>query len=202
MTRFLIGFLVGLTLGSLAQGQTPDNSNSAEQTFVEGGTVWLRLSSGDYAVRGAGSDHIAVRWFAEDSAYEADMKRIKTYIDLSSTTATIRTEGPTKHARFTIDVPARSNLHLRMRAGDVYIGGVEGNKDVRMTAGDLRIDVLPTAYSLVHGSVTFGDVRAHPLGISKGGIARSFNWTGSGKYTLHASLFAGDLTFSQGRTEQ
>src|SRR5262249_10367722 len=117
MTRFLIGFLVGLTLGSLAQGQTPDSANLAEQTFTEGGTVRLTLSSGDYAVRGAVGDHIAVRWFAEDSVYEADMKRIKTYIHLSGATATIRTEGPTKHARFTIDVPARSDLYLRIRAG-------------------------------------------------------------------------------------
>ncbi len=84
-------------------------------------------------------------------------------------------------------------------ASDVRIAGIEGNKDIHMTAGDLRIDVLPESYSHVHASVTFGDLRAHALGISKDGIGSSFEWSGAGKYILHASLFAGDLTLSQGR---
>jgi len=120
-------------------------------------------------------------------------------MDVLGSVATIRTEGPTKRARIVIEIPARSDLYLRMRAGDVRIAGIEGNKDIHMTAGDLRIDVLPESYSHVHASVTFGDLRAHALGISKDGIGSSFEWSGAGKYILHASLFAGDLTLSQGR---
>ena len=80
-----------------------------------------------------------------------------------------------------------------MRAGDVGISGIEGNKDVHLTAGDLKIDVSPETYSYVHAAVTFGDLVAHPLGISKDGIKNRLEWSGAGKYKLDASLFAGDL---------
>lgn len=199
MKRFLIGFLAGLALGSLAQAQERRSEDSAVQPFMEGGTVRLKLGSGDYIVRAGADDRILVQWQAEDSAHLEHVKRIRVRTDLSGDTATIRTEGPTNHVRFTIEIPARSDLYLRMRAGDVRIAGIEGNKDIRMTAGDLNIDVVPAAYSRVHASVTFGDLQARPLGISKDGIGNSFHWTGAGKYTLHASLFAGDLTLSRRR---
>jgi hypothetical protein len=48
-------------------------------------------------------------------------------------------------------------------------------------------------YSRAHASVTFGDLRARPIGISQDGIKSSFDWSGAGKYKFHASLFAGDL---------
>ena len=71
------------------------------------------------------------------------MKEIKVVTDIFERVMTIRTKGPTTHARFTIEIPARSDIHLRVRAGDVRIEGIEGNKDVRMTAGDLHIEVAP-----------------------------------------------------------
>jgi hypothetical protein len=86
-----------------------------------------------------------------------------------------------------------------MRAGDVRIDGVEGNKDIRMTAGDLKIGLLPASYSSVRASVKFGDLQARPLGISKDGIFSSFDWNGSGRYKLYASLFAGDVVFTRGQ---
>jgi len=207
MRHLVIGILAGLKLVSLGYAQGASNSeqniqcakNSKTQPFMEGGTVRLKLSSGDYTARGGTSDRILVQWRAEDSAHLKDMKKIKVRVQPSGSIVTIQTEGPTKHAKFTIEIPARSDLNLRMRAGDVRINGIEGNKDIRMTAGDLNIDVLPASYSLVHASVTFGDLRARALGISKDGIRNSLKWTGLGKYTLHASLFAGDVTISQGQ---
>jgi hypothetical protein len=130
------------------------------------------------------------------------MKKIKVHTSVSGNVASLRTDGPTKHARIVIEVPARSDLHLRMRAGDLRVIGIEGNKDIRLTAGDLKIDILPASYSHVHASVTFGDLQARPLGISKDGIGNSFEWSGTGKYSLHASLFAGDLIFERVRLSQ
>jgi hypothetical protein len=199
MKRLLIGFLLGLALGSVAQGQDTKNIKSVTQSFGEGGTVWLKLASGNYSVRAGASDNVLVQWVPEDSWDQDEMKKIKVRTDLSGDTVTIRTEGPTKHARFTIEIPIRSRLYLRMRAGDVDISGIEGSKDIRITAGNLRVDAVPASYSSVHASVTFGDLKATPLGISMDGIGRSFDWNGSGKYTLYASLFAGDLTIVQSR---
>jgi hypothetical protein len=194
MRHLLVGFLAGLALVSLGEAQESSSEGAASQPFVSGGSVWLKLSSGDYTVSASTSDRAIVRWRVDDPEHFRDMKKIKVRTDVSGSVLTIRTEGPTNHARFTIEIPSRSDLNLRMRAGDVRINGIDGNKDIRMTAGDLNIDVRPASYSTVHASVTFGDLNAQPLGISKDGIARSLNWTGPGKYTLYASLFAGDVT--------
>ena len=107
------------------------------------------------------------------------MEKIKVRTDLFGKVATIRTQGPTSRARFTIEIPGRSDLHLRIRAGDVRIEGIVGNKDVRMTAGDLDIDVAPDSLWHVHASVALGDLTAHPLGIEKDGIKNSLDWFGA-----------------------
>jgi len=196
MKRLLLGFSIGLVMNSLFVGQSVTES-SREYAFSSGGSVRLQLSSGEYSIRPTTGNRVFVTWRAEDARFENDMKSIRVRGDISANTATIRTSGPTNHARITIEIPARSDLYLRMRAGDVRIGGIEGNKDIHMTAGDLKIHVSRTAYSQVHASVTFGDLRANPLGINKDGIGNSFDWTGTGKYTLRASLFAGDLTLAR-----
>lgn len=192
MTRGLI-VVASLALGSVAFGQSKADDHVIEQSFPAGGLVTMHLSSGDYAVRAAAGDRILVRWRADEARHERDMTKIIVRTDLAGSVATIRTDGPTSRARFTIEIPARSDLHLRVRAGDVRIQGIEGNKDVRMTAGDLDIDVSPDSLRYVHASVSIGDLKAHAIGIDKDGFKNSVNWFGDGAYTLDARMFAGDL---------
>jgi hypothetical protein len=192
MTRGLIA-MASLALSAVTIGQLNADENAIERAFSEGGIVTLNLSSGDYTVRAGASDRIRVRWRAEDRDHDKDMRKIQVVTDVFERVLTIRTKGPTKHARFTIEIPARSDVHLRVRAGDVRIEGIEGNKDVRMTAGDLYIDVEPATLRHVHASVTFGDLEAGPLGVEKDGIRNKFDWFGAGQYTLDARLFAGDV---------
>jgi hypothetical protein len=192
MRRGLI-VAASLALGAIVFGQSDADGHVIEQPFPEGGLVTMNLSSGDYAVRAGASDRIRVRWHTEDARHERDMEKIKVRTDLFGKVATIRTQGPTSRARFTIEIPGRSDLHLRIRAGDVRIEGIVGNKDVRMTAGDLDIDVAPDSLWHVHASVALGDLTAHPLGIERNEIKNSLDWFGAGTYTLDARLFAGDL---------
>jgi hypothetical protein len=194
MNRVLFGFSIGLVLSSLNTGQAACTENRREYAFAEHGSIRMQLSSGSYIVRAGNSDRLVVQWQAEDPAFEKDMSKIRVRTSISGKVASIRTEGRTKHARITIEVPVFSNLYLRMRAGEVRITGIEGNKDVHLTAGDLKINVVPNSYSYVHASVTVGDLRAGVLGISKDGFGNSLNWNGPGNHTLKASLFAGDLT--------
>jgi hypothetical protein len=95
---------------------------------------------------------VRVQWRAEDPKDEMDLRKIQVVFDVFERVATIRTKGRTNRARFTIEVPSRSDVHLRVRAGDIRIEGIEGNKDVRMTAGDLYIDVRPDSLRHVHAS--------------------------------------------------
>jgi hypothetical protein len=204
MTRGLI-VITSLALSVVASGQPgcsvrlqADRPSTAdrqtiERAFAEGGIVTLHLSSGDYTVRAGASDRVRVEWRADDPANAKDALMIRVAADVFEGVATIRTKGPTGRARFTIEVPARSDVHLRVRAGDIRIEGIEGNKDVRMTAGDLYIDVQPESLRHVHASVSIGDLKARSLGIEKDGFKNSLDWFGDGQYTLDARLFAGDV---------
>jgi hypothetical protein len=192
MTRGLI-VAASLALSAVASGQTTADRQTVERSFAEGGIVTLNLSSGDYIVRAGASDRVRVQWRAEDLEHDKDMKKIQVVSDIFERVLTIRTKGPTNHARFTIESPARSDVHLRVRAGDVRIEGIEGNKNVRMTAGDLHIDVQPDSLRHVHASVSIGDLNARSLGIEKDGFKNSLDWFGDGQYTLDARIFAGDV---------
>jgi hypothetical protein len=194
MTRGLI-VVASLALSVVASGQSTPDEHTLERAFAEGGIVTLNLSSGDYTVRAGATDRVRVRWRAEDPQNAKDVRKIQVVADVFERVATIRTKGPTNHARFTIEVPSRSDVHLRVGAGDIRIEGIEGNKDVRMTAGDLSIDVQPDALRHVHASVSIGDLNARRLGIETDGFKNSVDWFGDGQYTLDARVFAGDVYF-------
>ena len=193
MKRLLMGFAAGLALSSFGFAKDVAPENSLSKAFMDGGTIRLRLSSGDYTVRAGTGSQIRVRWESDDLDHSRDLKKIKVLLENSGNSAIVRTDGPTKHVRFTIEIPTQSNLVLNMRAGDVRITGIEGNKDIHMTAGDLTIEVTPASYSLVHASVKLGDLHGKAFGKSSDGFGNSLNWTGDGKYTLHATMFAGDV---------
>jgi hypothetical protein len=197
MKRAWMSVLSILTAVSLAASDAVSQGDSIERPFAEGGVVRLRLASGDYTLRAGASDRIVVRWAIGDEARIRDLQKLSVDVKVAGGSAFVDTKGPARHVDFTIEVPTRSDVHLRMRAGDVRIDGIEGNKDIRMTAGELNIGIEPASLSRARASVTFGDLEARPLGIAKSGARRSFKWAGTGVYTLDARLLAGDLTLSQ-----
>jgi hypothetical protein len=71
---------------------------------------------------------------------------------------------------------------------------VTGNKDIELHAGQLNVEVgKPEDYAHVEGSVNTGEVNAMAFNVSKGGLFRSFQKDGPGKYRLHAHVGAGEL---------
>ena len=109
--------------------------------------------------------------------------------------ASITTDGPTnKGFKVAIKVPSRADLYVRLTAGDLRVDGIEGNKDIELHAGDVRIDVgRADDYHTVDASVWAGELWAEPFSIHKEGLFRWFDWSGKGPYRLHARLKAGDL---------
>jgi hypothetical protein len=103
--------------------------------------------------------------------------------------------GANNEVQMTIEIPKSSDLYIRMPFGDLTVEGVSGDKDVELHAGDLSIEVGAAAdYAHVDASVLTGDLEARPFGESHGGLFRSFQKSGTGRYKLHAHLGAGDLT--------
>ena len=171
--------------------------NTQQQTFVSGGRVKIKLEAGDYKIQPSADNSLRVTW----SGDSVERSRVDVTIRTQDKSAEISVEN-TPHHNFhaTIEVPAMTDLYVRLSAGDLRLAGITGSKDVESRAGDVDIDVGdPSDYSRVDASVVAGDLSASAFKVSKGGLFRSFKWNGSGIYSLHAHLLAGDLTLRAGR---
>ena len=93
--------------------------------------------------------------------------------------------------------PKESNLVVRVFAGDVEVRNIVGDKDVELNFGALKIGVgEANGYSTVKASVSSGEIDAKPFGESHGGLFRSLEKSGNGKYRLRAYVGAGRLTLN------
>jgi hypothetical protein len=178
------GALALLLAGSVAEAKV------TERKFVSGGTVRLELAAGEYEIVASKDDHIRVSWPDRSSGADVTLR-----IDVNASRATVRTETPWKDGpTIRIELPRRTNLLVRLTAGDLKIEGIEGSKDVSARAGDVNISVGPRdQYRYGKASVTVGDLTSNAFDVNKDGLFRSFEWTGKGQYELRAHLMAGDL---------
>ena len=161
-----------------------------ERKFVSGGTVRLELAAGEYEIVASRDDNIRVIW--DDRGKDAD---VTLRIDVQASRATLRTDTPwTDGPKIRIELPRRTNVVLKLSAGELDISGIEGSKDISARAGDISIDLGPRdQYRYVNASVRVGELHADPFNVSKDGFFRSFEWTGTGKYELRAHLTVGEL---------
>lgn len=170
------------------------SSNDIHRAFVSGGRINMNLSAGEYRIEAGSSDRIVVHWTTQRPE---DQSRAHVRVDVQGRQATIVTDGPRNGFDVTIQVPARSDLYVRLSAGELSIAGIEGSKDVQAHAGELNIDIgRRDDYRSVDASVWVGEIDAKPFGVNKGGIWRSFDWQGKGRYTLLARLKAGEVSLS------
>jgi hypothetical protein len=192
----LLGVVAALTILATSTAAHPAVQSTfgqpVDKPFAKGGAIRMKLTAGDYRISGSPDDKIRIAWRADRAG---DAENLKADVEFRGTTAVIVTRGANHGVHFTIDVPARSDIDIDLTAGDLEIRGIEGNKKVESWAGDLSIDVgRPEQYRSVEASVRAGDLNARPFNVSKGGLMRSFSWTGKGPYSLAVKLFAGDLT--------
>ena len=179
-------FLAVLSVAPITlEAQTP--GSPAEKDFVSGGRVAITLESGDYEIHASSDNRIHVRW------NEASGARVK--LTTNGNSADLRVENtPNNNFHATIEVPALTDLRVRLTAGDMRVSGIKGDKDIEINAGDLNLSVgSSNDWDRVDASVTAGDINATPFGGSKGGLFRSFHWQGPGKYRMHVHLTAGDV---------
>ena len=159
----------------------------AGKDFVSGGKVEMTLESGDYDIRASADNRIHVRW------NDASGARVK--LTTNGKSADLRVENtPNNNFHATIEVPALTDVRVRLTAGNVEMAGIKGDKDIAANAGNLNIRVGSSSdWGDVDASVTAGDVNAPAFKEVRGGLFRSFKWKGPGKYRLHVHLTAGDI---------
>lgn len=151
----------------------------------------IELGSGDYQIVPSESDCIAV-------VYEEnlpDQRKVEVQIGSGHGQNTLKIAGPKSNFHAVIEVPRKTDLHVRMLAGDLHVGEVEGNKDIEMLSGNLELtSIRPEDYAKTDFSVRVGDLIAPSFKSGKNGAWRSLRTHGPGKYRLHAYVGVGGMT--------
>jgi hypothetical protein len=164
-----------------------------EADFPSGGQLKMRIRSAEIHIVGGDEQKIAVHVGGDRGSDATD---VKAYFERVGDAGELRVNGgPTSGVTITVQVPRSSNLKVHIFAGDVEVSDIQGDKDIQLGAGDLTIGIgNPADYFHVDASVTSGAIEAEPFRETRGGLFRSFEKTGSGKYKLVAHVGAGDLT--------
>jgi hypothetical protein len=180
------GLVVSLAVPAPASAQAP----TAQRTFVQGGTVHLDLSAGEYAITPSPDDTIRVAWRTDDPDDDVDVR-----IDIRGSRADVEIDGASNDGvHVQLQLPRRTNVVVELSAGELSLSGIEGGKDVSVRAGEVRISVGDREqYRRVDASVRIGEIAADAFDVNKGGFFRSFEWTGKGQYDLRAQLTVGEL---------
>ena len=199
MRRFVLALSASLAL--LVPASLPDSELTVKDLqshpfavdFPSGSNLRLHLRSGEFRIVGHSDNRIAVHLNGRNADNARDLT---VRFRRSGSDGDLRVfDGPKNNLEVTIEVPSSTMLIVRMPAGDLSVEGVSGDKDVELHFGDLTIAVGNASdYGHVDASVMSGGLEAAPFGQSHGGLFRSFEKNGSGKYKLHAHVGAGDLT--------
>jgi Putative adhesin len=180
----------------LAAEQSVELKSQGKKDFVAdfsaAGRLDLDVRSGDVSVRGIEDNQVRVRF---EGRSDDEIKDVKVSFKVAGNNGVLKvTGGPRNNFRIRIEIPKRSDLKLRVSAGEVSVEDLIGDKDVEMWAGDLTMRVGDTSdYGKVDASVRAGDLDMGPFGVSKSGLFRSYQTTGSGTHRLHVHVTAGDV---------
>ena len=148
----------------------------------------MQLDGGDYIIRAGHDERIRVSFEGNTGNAAAELTTSGLRANLA-----IR-DTPHSNFRATIEVPASADLAVRLTGGNLQIAAIAGNKDIDSKAGNVEISIPnATDYVTVDASVKLGDLNAGPFGDSGSGLSPQLKWSGPGKYTLRASLGAGNL---------
>lgn len=194
---FLLSLAVFSTPRFMAQSKKMEATDLQQHPFQvlypSGSQLSLRLRSGDVRVVGNEANQISVRVDARDAERA---REVSVTFERFANSAELRvTGGPKNDLQIIVAVPKNTGLFIRMPAGQLEISDVIGDKDVQLHAGELIVHVGdPADYFHVDASVISGGIEAPPFHEDHGGLFRSFQKSGNGKYRLHAHVGAGDLT--------
>ncbi len=157
-----------------------------EAKFESAGHIRMGLCPGGIALVGVDDPVLRVSNLSSDA-------RVR--VDVTGDHAEVRLTGcPHSNFRARIELPKSSALYVRMLAGQLDVRDITGDKDIELSFGQLNIDAGKSEdYAIVNASVNSGAIDASPFEVHKGGLFRSFDQTGPGKYRLHAHVGAGEI---------
>jgi hypothetical protein len=182
--------LAAIGLASCSSKLEPDlpSVTKVDKPFSAAGSIEMKLEGGDYSIRAGSDERIRVSFRGNTGNAAADLATNGRHANL------VVRDTPHSNFRATVEVPATADLAIHITGGNLDIAAITGNKDIDATAGNVEISI-PNAndYGTVDASVKVGNLDAGPFGSSDSGISPHLKWSGPGKYSLRASLGAGNL---------
>jgi hypothetical protein len=173
-----------------------EESHTETRNFVAGGMIHVHMTVGDLHIRRGDGDKIRLSYTVK-SRRERNVKDAQVDFEVRGNDAVIEFHSPySGNTNFDVelDVPASTNLDVHEKVGDLIVEGVEGDKDLDLGVGDIRVEREPAAYRLVRANTGIGDVNADGYGETSGWLGKTLRYHGEGKYELRAHVGVGDIT--------
>ena len=152
-----------------------EETHSDAREFVAGGFVHVRLSVGDMHIRRGDSNKISVRYTIK-SRYEKNLKAAHVDFDVHGSDATIEFHAPSdSNTQFDVEleVPQKTNLDVHDKVGYVRVDDVDGDKDLSLGIGDIRVANGQDEYRQVSASAGIGDVNGEGYGKTRGWLGKT-----------------------------
>ena len=74
---------------------------------------------------------------------------------------------------------------------------IEGDKDLELGVGDIRVTAERAGYHVVRASAGIGDVNGESYGETSGWLGKILKYHGDGKYELRAHVSVGDINLEE-----
>jgi DUF4097 and DUF4098 domain-containing protein YvlB len=164
--------------------------------FAAGGMLHVHLKVGDLHIKRGDSDKIRLHYTVK-SWRESRVKEAHVDFEVHGHDADIEFRGSTSNnTQFDVEleVPRNTNLDVHESVGDIKVGDIEGDKDLELSVGDIRVASGRAAYHLVRASTSIGDVNTSTGDVSAGLLGKTLEYRGDGKYELRAHVSVGDIT--------
>lgn len=172
-----------------------EETHTDSRDFVAGGMLHVHLSVGDLHIKRGDTNKINLRYTIK-SRREKNVKNASVDFDVRGSDAAIEFHAPsTSNTKFDVEleVPAQTNLDVHEKVGDLNVDDVEGDKDLELGVGDIRVAREHSTYRLVRASSGIGDVNSD-YGETSGWLGKTLKYHGDGKYELRAHVGVGDIT--------
>jgi len=177
-----------------------EETHNDAREFVAGGHVHVRFSVGDIHIRRGDSTKLKLEYTVK-SRRERNVKEAHVDFDVHGNDATIELHAPSGgNTAFDIEleVPANTNLDVHEKVGDMTIDDIDGDKDLDLGVGDIRV-LTPdrNKYRLVKADTGVGDVNSSGYGETSGWLGKTLKYRGDGKYELRAHVGVGDIRLEE-----
>lgn len=171
-------------------------THTDSRDFAAGGMLHLHLSVGDVRIKRGDAAKISMRYTVK-SRSEHNVKNAHVDFDVRGNDATIEFHAPIhSNTQFDVEleVPMNTNLDVHDKVGDLTVENVEGDKDLELGVGDIRVIRESSTYRTVRASTGIGDVNSDSYGQTSGWLGKTLKYHGDGKYELRAHVGVGDIT--------